>query len=544
METKIVIRARETAGRVFKNISAKIRQATISAKKFITAKPSLEGIIAAGRRMARVFSRNVVRGFGLARRAAGAIGGVLRNVLMGGITAVVGGAALAGRALGGMRDALEGAEEGAGGAGEAAEESAADFGSAAEKTAEAAETAKIAFGAFGAVGEGFVMKQGSITEAAAKSADSAAKSAKTASKGLKKTTADLGKSAKASTRFGKALSRIGKQFDLIKKKVLAAVAKAILPALEKLADFMESPAFQKFVDLLAKDLANAAAKVGKWIETKLIPKVSDLIKEINKAGGIVAWFRLKWEELKTTVLKVVAIILGSLLIAGRAIKTFFTNIWTAVTDFILGAAKVIGDTLLGIGTAVTDIFGDIGTDISTVFSDISTTISGAFDDIGTAISDAVEDVDTIVQNFEDMGADIAEAFVTARQEVTDFFLGLPAKFEEFKTSIETAFSTIGSVITDVLDQAFQDILDRFPFIQDLLDLLTGGVDIPEGSYPGLPGNSSSAVPGFTGAESGGDTYNISVTVPAGTTDPTAFGVSVGDAIVTALRRSGQRIPAI
>jgi hypothetical protein len=496
METKIIIKAQETAGKIFASIAAKIREATRAARDFIKARPSIAGVAAAARNLASVVAGPVVRGFKRAGSAAlkfakelmtvkgfaRIVGGALKGLLTGGLVGIVGVAAMAGRALGAMRESLERTEESAGGAGAAATETAEDFNQAAVKTAQAAEAAKVAFGAFGDVGTGFIQRAGSVTEAVTKQAQDAAAAAAIAKDALDDTAAGLGEGTTAASRFGSALDRIGAAFTKAKDKVMAAIAKAITPALEALADMMESPEFQAFVDLLAKDLADAAVKVAAWIVNTAIPAIAAFIDEVNKAGGPIEWIKSKWEDLKNTVIRVIAIVIGLTALWARKLKEFFDGIKTKATevwDFVKEAA-------IGFGTAV------------------------------------LAAAETAFQN-------VANVVITRINRVL-------AKLNEFIGYVNGMLETAGIKIT----------VPKIPY----LDALAAGgiVTRPTMALMGERGPEA-VVPldrmgEFMRQGQGESKVEINVTVPPNTPNPVAFGQRVGSSIVGELRRRGQSLPAL
>lgn len=59
---------------------------------------------------------------------------------------------------------------------------------------------------------------------------------------------------------------------------------------------------------------------------------------------------------------------------------------------------------------------------------------------------------------------------------------------------------------------------------------------------GEGGNSEAVVP-LDGRAGIGNTYNVYVTVPAGTPNARQFGETVGESIVSQMRRAGLRLPA-
>ena len=166
----------------------------------------------------------------------------------------------------------------------------------------------------------------------------------------------------AMSRVGTVLDKIGARLKALGDIFLRAFGKALLPLLEKFLVFLEDPATEEFVTLLAEDLADAIAKIADWIGTKAIPKISEWITKINDMGGPLAALKGWWDGVKTTVLQVVAIILYEILRLTNYITTSiatwkqnFQN-FKAIVDTVVAGIKTA---FTGLRTAITTIFNGV-----------------------------------------------------------------------------------------------------------------------------------------------------------------------------------------
>jgi len=522
-EVGILIKARETASQVFDKIGAAAQSAARRVGDFVTAKPSLTGLAGAARNLANAVAGPLVGAFARAGSAALGfgrqlltvqgfarhVGGALKGLLLGGIGAIAGLAFGAVRGLGAMRNALEKTGQAAGKAGggmqdtaASAAETAGSLDNAATLTGAAAEKAKVAFGAFGEVGEGFLMAQGRVTDAAASQADAAADAADVATDALEDTTGALGESTNAATRFGAVMDRLGAAFDGVKNKVLAAIAKAITPALEKLADLMESPEFQKFVDLLAQDLAAAIAAVANWFVNVAVPAISDFMTQVNEAGGIVKWLEDKFTALKDTFIMIVAIVLGYLAIWANKLNEFKSNVLQAMINKLTEWTLALISFFQGIPTALATAFATVQEMAATFGATVMAAVQTAVRGMGNVIIDKLNSLFTNINGFL-------------------------------------------VVVNDMLEKVGIGKIELIPIIPKLAK--GGIVTSPTLAMVGERGNEAviplDRLQEFVGNLTGGNTA-IYVTVPPGTTNPQAFGNTVGESIISQMRRNGQRLPVL
>ena len=308
--------------------------------------PAAHAALNFGRALANLAGKARLAGRGLLGlgRFAGRLGGLLRGVLMAGIGAAIGGVFALARTFGAMRSAMEVSTREAGGAEGAMNDLASGASGAAEESSKAAEKIKTVFGAFGKVGEGFVQQQGKILSETTQTAEQAASAAADAAGMAEGAGRALGGATQEASRFGKALDRIGNAFRNARDKILRAIAGAITPALEKLADVMESPAFQEFITLLARDLAMAATVVADWFINRVIPAIQSLMEKVNEAGGPVNYLKEKWGELRATALMVLAIILAKVLEWSNSIR----NAWSVA----VGTMGTVMEGLVGIARGI------------------------------------------------------------------------------------------------------------------------------------------------------------------------------------------------
>lgn len=233
--------------------------------------------------------------------ARGAIRGLaigFGSLLAGGIFAVFNAIRGLPAFLTGMRETLEGTEEAAGGAGGALSNAGEDATDASKDFAKAADTIDAAqkkitgeFGAFGKVGEGFIQRAGRVIDQATDVAKKAGQAAKDAVDSLDDAVSGLGKAEGASTRFGRALDRLGSAWDGVKKKFFDALAIGLTPLLEELAEIMEDPRFQRFVELIAEELSDALLGLAEWLDSEGGEAFLNFIDKINEIGGPVELVR-------------------------------------------------------------------------------------------------------------------------------------------------------------------------------------------------------------------------------------------------------------
>jgi hypothetical protein len=501
----IILRAKDAASKVFDGAG--------NAASGLASR--LRGAQAAAQNMAAGMSHVT----SAARRAIGVmgkLGGVLKGLALGGIAALIGGIAIIPRALGAMRNALEKTADSGGGTGSALEDTAAsaanaasDIDSAANTTLSAAQKAQVAFGAFGDVGSGFIQSQGRVTEGAASNAAAAQDAAESASEALAKTESGFGGATDAASRFGSAMDRISNAFGAAGQKILAAIAEAITPALEKLADFLESPVFQQFVDLLAKDLATVIGQIATWLMDKAIPAVAGFLEKVNEAGGPIEFFKQKWNELKTTVLQIVAIVLGVLLQAYNNIRSIAGNIKTiliiafeTVRDLGIAAFQKLSDFVLG-------ILEGIRTGFETAFTWIRDFVQNIIKNIGAIVqiglNAIIGGINTLINGYNALG---------------DKF-GLPSVPTVAPVSMAKGAIVNAPVMAIVGDNP------RSPEVVAPLDQLTGIIREALGM-----------------GSSGGGNLVVHVTVPANTSNPQSFGQMVGMNIAQEMRRRGLQVPVV
>jgi methyl-accepting chemotaxis protein len=435
---------------------------------------------------------------------AGKLGGILKGVLVGGLLAL-GGAIMGLKAgFGAIKDAMENTGDAAGAGGAAVKEAGKDLAdgaeeidAAAETTTAAAEKARVAFGAFGKVGEGFIQAQGAVTTAAAKNAEAATGAADKAGDALEEVKEGAGAAGIALSRFGDAVDRIGAAWDKAKTKILQAIGKALTPALEALADLMESPEFQAFVDLLAKDLAKAVEAVAAWFVDEAIPAISDFMDEVNAAGGPVEYLKGKFKDFKDKVLTFLKPVTDFITVIKLSINELRTVTIPAIVAKLEEWAGKVGTFFEGIGTKLSEVWTTIETKAVEIAETVRTAVETVFVGLGNVIITKLNKVVDNINTFIDVVNTLAEA------------VGLPS----------------------------------LPKLKKIPALAEGGiVTRPTLALLGEGGNSEAVVP-LDGRAGIGNTYNVYVTVPAGTPNARQFGETVGESIVSQMRRAGLRLPA-
>lgn len=498
----ITLRAKDAASKVFAGAG--------NAARGLAAR--LNSVKAAAHNMAAGMA-HVTSAARKAISTMGKLGGVLKGLAVGGLAAIVGAIAIVPRALGAMRNALEKTADSGGGAGAALTDTAEDadaaatsLDSAANTTLDAAQKAQVAFGAFGDVGAGFIQRQGSVTEAARNNAEAATSSAGEASEALEETAAGFGTAETAASRFGSAMDRIGNALSEAGRRILVAIAEAITPALEKFADFLERPAFKKFVDLLAKDLAGAIGKVADWLADKALPKIEELLERINEAGGPIEFFKEKWEELKLTALMVVGIIVGKLLLASQSI----TRIANSIRDIIAKAFERGRD---GAVAALNQLKG--------LADNVLGEIKGAFETVLGGVGDFI---DSSFARIKNGFVDSINVLIRALNKLIEGYNKLASYLDLPKLPlIPPASLAQGGIVSAPLTAVVGDNPTSPEVVAPLNDLI---------------GIMREALGG------GGGGLTINVAVPAGVTNPQAFGQTVGTNIAQEMRRRGLQVPTV
>lgn len=307
---------------------------------------------------------------GIARGLAGTLKGLALSLGALGAGAILG----IPRLLNSIKGAMAGATGAAGGVGKAAQ-SAAQSAEAAKKQVGGL------MGAWGDVGAGYVMAAGKkaqdVASDAAEVADEVADS--------------MDRSGEATSRFGQVLDRIGKRWGELKDIVLRALGRALLPLLEKFLELLEDPATQQFVELLAEDLADAVTVVADWMMNKAIPAIGEWIKKINDMGGPLEALKGWWNNLKTTVLQIIAIILAEILRLTSYIttsletwKSNFRNLKTIIDTVVAGIKLAFGGLKATIKSVFEGIMVEIKNKINTILEYVNYVI-GLYNEIAVKI---------------------------------------------------------------------------------------------------------------------------------------------------------------
>lgn len=439
-------------------------RAGAAARELTRLRPTASGAALAFRNMAGA-AGVAVRGMGSLFNAAARGVGVLAGFGRMAFNAVrslvrIGGAAF--NALGGM-DALTEVMDGvsAGGSGVAKETEAASEGMNAMGEAAASTQVKVKglMGAFGDVGAGFVQRQGQAAETVTRQGDTVAQSLKEVDKAFDNTGAKMGS-------FGQEVSRLGKAWENIRNIILRAIGTAILPLINALATALEDPRFIGFVTLLAEDLAGAISAVVDWLINQAIPAVLAFFDEINAAGGPVAWFQQKWEELKTTVMQVVAIILGTLLIAANNAQAIFTGIgdvaaalWERVSTTFMQLVAILLAGLLQASQFFNSTWTAIGAFVATKWNEMLFKIALAFISIKAKVTE------------------FKTFFQTAWQGMSDFVGGIFQGIVDFVTAQVAAIATAVSGLGEILIIPWQVFYDFVAGPEGILGKVRGAFGI-------------------------------------------------------------------
>lgn len=543
-EAKITLSLKDQLSAPLKAIGARVSAAAGKFDAFKNAAPVLTKVAAVAGRLSRAIGerlakstsaatrrmtrftagvRGMARSMVAARKAAKVLGGTLKSALGGvlqrvqGLARLVGtalriataplrilagGLAVAGvaiQAVGAVLGSLKDAAEKATGATAKGMEQAADSTNAAnksikkgiEETAAAAQQAQVTFGAFGQVGEGFVQAQGKIADEAGESAKAAGAAAAAAGKdatdSLDETSAAADEAAGSLSDFGQATDRIGSAFTRARDKILAAIAGAIAPALERLADLMESPEFEKFVDLLAVDLANAAAKMANWIADKAIPAIKNFLAAVNAAGGPVEFIKQKFAELGKSVRKVLLkmfkqmtrlprklnkiwkaftkwlakLIAGAALKMVRSFKNFVTQVERQLTDIAAAARENFNKMVASLKAATTKMkrdFQNFRDDVKRRLQEISDTAKKVFAIIEALLKAAVA---AMIRKFNEFKDSVKTSLNTIKENVKTAFNAMETKVKAVFAAMETKAKAVFDAIKTKINSIIDGVKDKF-----------------------------------------------------------------------------------
>ncbi|GAG34806.1 unnamed protein product, partial [marine sediment metagenome] len=210
--------------------------------------------------------------------------------------------------------------------------------------------------------------------------------------------------------------------------------------LEKLAELMESPEFQEFVRLLAEDLADAAIAIADWFINSVIPAIQDFLAEVNNAGGPVEWFKKKWEELKTKIQGILAILRGDVegtatgwRKAMQSVVTFFVKWWTFLLKtfekIIIGIIKVFWK----IADVAPEIVGTIKAAFITWFLVWKSTLDIFFlnpiRDVMNAAKEVFLEAAESIRMLVEIGKALWESFTSAvKLKIEELFTAIQARF--------------------------------------------------------------------------------------------------------------------
>ena len=429
---------------------------------------------------------------GLAKSAMKGLAMGLGSLLAGGLMAVVGAVRLLPGLFSAMRTATDGAADSASGAAgnlddaaDAAGAAASEFSKSADETEAAGRKIKGVFGAFGQVGEGFIQKQGKTFDAVKATAEAAVDAAGDAGTAIDAVDSAVGGATSRLSRFGSAMDRIGAAWKKAKNTILKAIAEALTPALEALADLMESPEFQEFVKLLAEDLADAAASIAKWFIDDVVPAIQSFLVEVNKAGGPVEYLKQKWEELKTRIQEILAVLRGdadSTATGWREallkVVQFYVNSWRIMLElvgkFIKGAIELfwkLTEIMPKIIEAIKKGIGTIKALFITALLLLKTAIAiyfvvpflRAIEDVKNLWESLSEFVKTAVENIfsnirERFGVDVPGVFSRMIESVKGMWTSLKTSVVTVLMGLSTAAQNILAGMANVIRGVFNSIL--------------------------------------------------------------------------------------
>ena len=122
---------------------------------------------------------------------------------------------------------------------------------------------------------------------------------------------------------------------------------------------MEGEAFQKFVDLLAEDMFEAATAISDWLIEDGIPAFEDWMEKVEEAGGIIEWIHETWDSfwrrLRVTAAQLVAIVALPML---NVVKIWLGQ-WELLKIYTQASIDVIKEKMTELGARLGEIFGEI-----------------------------------------------------------------------------------------------------------------------------------------------------------------------------------------
>ncbi len=335
------------------------------------------------------------------------IGGMLKTIGVGLLG--LGGVAVAGvfglvRGVGALADRLRETEEAGSGAaaamedtGAAADEAASGIADVGTEAVKAADKVTVAFGAFGAVGAGYIQAQGRVTKQTADQAEAAASAASAATKALKTTDSALGGSAKTVSNFLKQVDRIGAAWNKSVNRVLKSIAKGLAPALERLADLMESPEFEAFVELIAEDAAYAAEKLAVWFVNKAIPAIVRFMKTVREVGGPINYLKDKFQELKDKIEGGAAGMLYAFETAFNAMEWIGKTVISNLVGLWLLEIQALQTGFSNLKAGLVGIFSNLGDIIGKAFDRVLSGVKAKLNSLIDSINIIIEGYNTIAR---------------------------------------------------------------------------------------------------------------------------------------------------
>jgi len=530
-DTSSLQAAQQVLGAQIGNLKARMAgmaaSAAHTARELGRLRPTAAGAAMAFQNMARgagVAMRGMGGLFNIAARGVGILGriGGIALGAVGGIAALGIGAF---NALGGMdalNNAMAGVTSGGGGvsgAADGAADSMEGMGKSAEKAGEDTATGaskaaagigkigaaaqdteeKIAglTGAFGDVGAGFIQRQGRAAETVTKQGKEVAESMGSVDSALESTEAAIETAQDKIGSFGEETSRLGKAWENIKNIFLRAIGTAILPLINALATALEDPRFIKFVTLLAEDIAGAISVVVDWLINKAIPAVLNFLDEVNNAGGPVEWVKKKFNELKATVMRVIAIIIGYLLKAANAATNIFegigavaTALWTRIRTTFLQLVAILLAGLIRLRNFFQNILDAIGAYAAQKWREITAKAGEMFDNIRAKFA-------AFKSGLESAWNAMTTAITDLWQRITDkageMFDNIKAKFATFKSNLESAWNTMITALAALWQSVVDKATAMFTSIRSGFDTFKSALSTAWNTFTAALGTAWAAV---------------------------------------------------
>jgi len=201
----------------------------------------------------------------------------------------------------------------------------------------------------------------------------------------------------ASPEFGKALDRLSAGFDKAKKTVLSAIAKALIPLIEKLADVMEDPRFQQFIETVATFLANAISKAADFITNKAIPALVQFWQQIQPVVDVLR--QALGQALEWITNNVVPLLMQALEWLGQKVgeaAAWFVENWDAIKGAVQAAWNFVAPIFELIYAKIAEFWQKIQPQLKQAWDEISTLFLAAVSKIAEFVRENWDKIKSVI----------------------------------------------------------------------------------------------------------------------------------------------------